>query len=114
MIVGNIATLRPLFQRFLRLGSDNSHASRFAPGGSSGLGKHQHPYKSFDTAHEMGLVKGEAKATAETDIHGTIGKGTASSESDGESQKRILDQPGRRKVAKGGIIVSKQIDIHRS
>jgi hypothetical protein len=109
MIVGNIATLRPLFRRILHLGTEESDPSnsKGTPSGFSNV-KRAHPYKPFDIDedHELAGVSGRGKGTLlETQIHGGR-DGRSSLSSDSESQKHILDNKH--------IVVSQQVEISRS
>ncbi|KAF2651340.1 hypothetical protein K491DRAFT_607097 [Lophiostoma macrostomum CBS 122681] len=113
MIVGNIATLRPLFRTMLNLGSDESAQalSKGMPGGS-GIPKHSHPYKSFDGDYELNTVVGKDVNVTPTRIHGgENGRGSISS--DNESQKRILDtgKKGKRMSRNREMDVSQQVEI---
>ena len=109
MLVGNIATLRPLFQRMLHLGSeDASHRSGATPKILSGA-KLSHPYKSFDQEHELGGVGVGVKRddnVMSTQIYG--GETRGSTESEGGSQRGILEGGKQR------IFVSQQVEISRS
>ncbi|KAF2635850.1 hypothetical protein P280DRAFT_553421 [Massarina eburnea CBS 473.64] len=116
MIVGNIATLRPLFRRVLHLDSSSSTDphSNVTPRVLNNANL-SHPYRSLDRDHELGVVVGVG-AGQTTRIRGgqTAGGGgrDSPSGSDNESQKEIL---GSSSNGKGrGILVSKQVDISRS
>jgi hypothetical protein len=115
MIVGNIATLRPLFRTLLHLGSDESAPalSKSTPGGS-GIPRHSHPYEPFDHDYELGTAVGKNDNVVSTRIHGGEG-GRESMSSDNESQKRILDpgEKGKRLSRNKGIVVSKQVETSR-
>ena len=104
MIVGNIATLRPLFLRVFRLGSENSSHSH--PNGTpKAFGTDRsHPYRSFGPDHELETVVGRS-----TRIQG--GDGRSSVSSDGASEKQILGRGGN---PANRIVVSKEVEITRS
>lgn len=104
MIVGNIATLRPLFLRVFRLGTEGSSdpRSNLTPRVRGGLDR-SHPYRSFGPAHEMDAMAGRS-----TQVRGGDGRGSLSS--DGASEKEILSKPGNS----NGIIVSRQVEITHS
>ncbi|KAF1955477.1 hypothetical protein CC80DRAFT_549159 [Byssothecium circinans] len=111
MIVGNIATLRPLFRRVLKLDSSSPSGphSNGTPRGPNNANR-SHPYKSFDPEHELGTVVGNGRTT---DIRGgeqTHVGGRDSLGSDNESQKEILAGEGKNR----GIFVSKQVDVSRT
>ncbi|KAH9880280.1 hypothetical protein IAQ61_000569 [Plenodomus lingam] len=117
MIVGNIATLRPLFHRMLHLGSESSgpRPSNDTPG-SDNTPKHMHPYKPFDTEHELGTLdesvccKGGDHVS--TEILGAKGRqGSIYSES--ESQKQFLEKWEDRSPSRGAIVVSQHVEISR-
>ena len=114
MLVGNIATLRPLFQRMLNLGSSGSEQpySDELPRGISN-GNRSHPYQSFDPELELGTVidpKDEQMPAVR------IRGGRSSVSSDCESQKQILEKgdealPMPRN--KDGIVVSQHVEVTR-
>ncbi|PSN73325.1 hypothetical protein BS50DRAFT_653796 [Corynespora cassiicola Philippines] len=118
MIVGNIATLRPLFRRTLKLGSDDSakaHSDGTPVG--SGMRNRSHPYKPFDTDFELGTVPdNNGDDPLSTQGHGgRLGRNSTSS--DNESQKQILEKTQDRsqvRYSTKGIVVSKQVEITRS
>ncbi|KAI8941800.1 hypothetical protein NX059_003001 [Plenodomus lindquistii] len=112
MTVGNIATLRPLFQRVLSLGSGGS-----GPGKSNrttaitSTPGRTHPYKPFDPDHELGVLDNNKGDHVSTHIHaGQIGRDSVSS--DNESQKEILEKSAM--PPKRGIVVSQQVEISHS
>jgi hypothetical protein len=119
MMVGNIATLRPLFRHLLHLGSEDSSSpaqshSKGISGGSA-LPKLSHPYKTFGHDYELGTVLGKGEeGVLETQIRGGDGR-RGSLDSDSESQKRILDTDNkhRRYSRSQGIVVSQQVEITR-
>ncbi|KAF2792979.1 hypothetical protein K505DRAFT_306634 [Melanomma pulvis-pyrius CBS 109.77] len=115
MIVGNIATLRPLFRGMLNLGSDNSvqELSKGTPAGS-GHPNRPHPYRSFDHDFELGtVVDKKVDNLVSTQIHGGQ-NGRNSISSDNESQKHILEKSDGRFSRNNGIVVSQQVDISHS
>ncbi|KAI4927831.1 hypothetical protein J4E85_006343 [Alternaria conjuncta] len=111
MLVGNIATLRPLFQRLLHLGSSGSHQPRSGtPHGVSNPDR-SHRYKPFDTELELGTVADNQ------DTHMPAIKvhaGRVSVSSDSESQKEILEKNDRFvNNNKDSIVVSRHVEISR-
>jgi hypothetical protein len=121
MIVGNIATLRPLFRRVLRLGADSQESSsKNTPGNAHSGPIRSHPYKPFDHEHELGAVGGamrkdNANINIETRIRGGAYTGRESLSSDNESQRQILG--GERNggfYRSKGILVSQEVEIRRS
>ena len=116
MIVGNIATLRPLFRRALKLdGSAPSGPSGppdSAPGISNKSGQ-SHPYKSFDQDHdhELGNVLGGGRTNDIVGGRHVPGGGRDSlTGSDNDSQKEILGGGSKDR----GIMVSKHVEVSRS
>ncbi|KAH9870913.1 hypothetical protein J1614_006485 [Plenodomus biglobosus] len=113
MIVGNIATLRPLFKRMLNLGSDSSAQGR--PNGTPGDGsapRRMHPYKPFDHDYELDVRVDSRGNHVSTQIHGGQGE-RESIASETESQKHILEKSGSLPSSKRGIVVSQQVEINR-
>ncbi|KAI1878428.1 hypothetical protein JX265_000360 [Neoarthrinium moseri] len=123
MFVGNLSTLRPLFRTFLGLGSSGGDTvpTGLTPNGLPS--KSAHPYRSFDAGYEMGTVhstkdrKGDIATS--TQILGGLDKTSRGSlSSDGESQKNIVEKPSRgpgsHGFGPGGIVVSRQIDVHHN
>ncbi|KAL5335225.1 hypothetical protein BJX70DRAFT_375823 [Aspergillus crustosus] len=122
MIVGNIATLRPLFRNFFNntlrrvgyTGSRSSRPSRLA----SGYELSQHGGKS-ENGHTQGHGHGGgggylATVTEVQGAHGVEGRRGSSDASldDGDSQKRIFDGIGMNgHGGHGGVMVSRQVDI---
>lgn len=114
MLVGNIATLRPLFRHLLNLGSeDSTPAHTKGTPGNSGIPNRSHPYKSFDHDYELGTVVGKGDNRLSTQIHGGQ-PGRSSASSDNESEKQILKKSGNRFFQNKGIVVSQQVEISRS
>ncbi|KAH8900972.1 hypothetical protein GQ53DRAFT_633272, partial [Thozetella sp. PMI_491] len=120
MIVGNLATLRPLVRRMLQLdNSSGSGTSKFTPMGGR---ERAHPYRSFDT--ELGPIDGDRKNDIMSSIQIEGGtpttKGRASLSSDGDSQKLILEgtyknaTANKRRSGSHGIVVSRRVDISHS
>lgn len=105
MIVGNIATLRPLFLRVFKLGTEFSSGSRsHTTPRAFGRSERSQIHDTFDD-HELGNVSSNAARTKSDDI---------SVLSDSASEKGILHK-SRSSVGNGkGILVSKQIEISRS
>lgn len=87
MIVGNIATLRPLFLRVFRLGSESSSNPHSNATPRAFGTDRSHPYRSFGPEHELDTVVGRS-----TRIQG--GDGRSSLSSDGASEKQILGKGG--------------------
>jgi hypothetical protein len=113
MLVGNIATLRPLFQRMLRLGSSGSQQphSGGTPHGPSNGGR-SHRYKPFDHELELGTIA-DNKDGVIPSIQVRGGHGSVSS--DTESQKEILEKNDRfLSNNKDSIVVSRQVEVSRS
>jgi hypothetical protein len=113
MLVGNIATLRPLFQRLLHLGSSGSHQphSGGTPHGLSN-GERSHRYKPFDHELELGTVT-DNKDRHVPSIQVHAGRGSVSSDS--ESQKEILEKNDRfLSNNKDSIVVSRHVEVSRS
>jgi hypothetical protein len=115
MIVGNIATLRPLFQRMLRLGSDHSAEipSKGTPGAASNPNR-SHPYKSFDQDYELGVI---ASKNGDNSMSTQIRGGQLSRDSlssDNESQKQILGMSNDGYDRNKDIIVSHGVEISHS
>ena len=111
MLVGNIATLRPLFQRMLHLGSSHSEDPRSKdPPGRISQPHRSHPYR--DLEFELGTVADKRDdGLTSIQIHG----GRESISSDNESQKQILENSDRLlERNKESIIVSQQVEINRS
>jgi hypothetical protein len=104
MIVGNIATLRPLFLRVFHLGTEGSSypRSNATPLGLGGPDR-SHPYRSFGPVYEL-----ETVASRSTKIKGRDGRSSPSSDS--ASEKEILGKAGNA----NRILVSKQVKIIRS
>jgi hypothetical protein len=126
MLVGNIATLRPLFRKMLDLGGSDSNTAptqlMMTPNGMPSSS--YHPYKSFDHQYEMGAV-GSGKTDSNmnsTQIHGGADKTSRSSiSSDSDSQKQIIEnnkrtsrEQGQQPYSAGGIVVSRQINVSHS
>ncbi|KNG49338.1 hypothetical protein DDE82_008422 [Stemphylium lycopersici] len=114
MLVGNIATLRPLFQRMLNLGSSGSEQpySDESPRGISN-GNRSHPYQSFDPELELGTVI-DPKDDQMPAVR--IRGGRSSAWSDCESQKQILEKgdealPMSRN--RDEIVVSQHVEVTR-
>ncbi|KAL4882178.1 hypothetical protein BJY04DRAFT_217500 [Aspergillus karnatakaensis] len=117
MIVGNVATLRPLFRSFFdstlrRAGyTSRSRPSRLA----SGYELSQHGGKSGDHPATGYL----ATVTEVQGNHGRNGERSSDELSDGDSQKRIFDGVGMGMghgvngagANHGGVMVSRQVDI---
>ncbi|KAL3478536.1 hypothetical protein BJX99DRAFT_224281 [Aspergillus californicus] len=104
MIVGNIATLRPLFRRFfertLRRTGYSSRPSRLA----SNYELSQHGGKPDNG--------GNAYLSTVTEVQGAHGRRERDSESsDGDSQKRIFDGVQGTTGQHGDIMVSRQVNI---
>ncbi|KAF2846667.1 hypothetical protein T440DRAFT_541093 [Plenodomus tracheiphilus IPT5] len=114
MLVGNIATLRPLFQRMLRLGSEGSAQGRSngTPGDSSAPVR-THPYKPFDPDYELGILDDNKTDHISTQIHGGRNR-RESVFSDSESQTQILEKSDGLPSRKRGIVVSQQVEISHS
>lgn len=123
MLVGNIATLRPLFRKMLRLGGSDSNGTTpsklMTPNGVPS--NSQHPYKSFDHNYELNSMNGgRDKSNMSTQIHGGMEKNSRSSlSSDSDSQKQIIENKktgrGQQKAyLPGGIVVSRQINVSHS
>lgn len=117
MFVGNLATLRPLFRRMLKLGgSDNDTApNKLTPNGFPSQSRRT--YKSFDASYELGSVSQSTEKDGavlnSTQIRGGVdGVGRSRISSDTESQKQILDT-ATRSYGPNDIMVSRQINISR-
>lgn len=109
MLVGNVATLRPLFRHMLHLGSEDSGGpSNLSGANPVSNAKRSHPYKSFDQDHELGGIGG--KRDLSTQIYSGQRPGSASSDND--SQKHILDDNNANHSKR--IMVSQQVEISRS
>ena len=114
MLVGNIATLRPLFSRMFNLGgsTNNSVAPITGRGNASSAfpNSSRRTYTPFDTSYELGTMSTEANSKnsniTTTQIHGG-GPERSSVVSDSESQERILEETR----GPHGINVSRQINI---
>ncbi|KAF1947727.1 hypothetical protein EJ02DRAFT_449209 [Clathrospora elynae] len=112
MLVGNIATLRPLFRHALNLGSEDSGlaGSKYIPGGTVDPSR-AHPYKSFDHDYELGtVVPNQEGNVLSTQIKG----GRSSESSDNESQKQILEKCDKYHPESKEIVVINQVDINVS
>jgi hypothetical protein len=113
MLVGNIATLRPLFQRLLHLGSSGSQQphSGGTPHGISGDGGRSHRYKPFDHEVELGtIVDNKDGHIPSIQVRG----GRSSVSSDSESQKEILEKNHRfLNSNKDSIVVSRHVEVSR-
>ena len=104
MLVGNVATLRPLFHRVLRLGANGSEQAN-TRGETPGLAsskRQSHTYRPFYMDLELGTTTDNIfESQLSNQIHG----GRTSLGSDSESQKQSRD--------KSGIIVSHQVEVSR-
>ncbi|KAI5371997.1 hypothetical protein J4E82_009299 [Alternaria postmessia] len=113
MLVGNIATLRPLFQRLLHLGSSGSQQphSGGTPHGISGDGGRSHRYKPFDHEVELGTIADNKDGVIPSiQVRG----GRSSVSSDSESQKEILEKNDRFvNNNKDSIVVSRHVEVSR-
>lgn len=113
MLVGNIATLRPLFQWLLHLGSSSSQQphSGGTPHGISGDGGRSHRYKAFDHEVELGTIADNKDAVIPSiQVRG----GRSSVSSDSESQKEILEKSDRfLNNNKDSIVVSRHVEVSR-
>jgi hypothetical protein len=111
MLVGNIATLRPLFQRLLHLGSSGSQQphSGETPHGLSNDGGRSHRYKPFDHELELGTIA-DNKDGHMPSIQVRGGRDSVSSDS--ESQKEMLGKNDRfLNNNKDSIVVSRHVEV---
>ncbi|KAL1799703.1 hypothetical protein ACET3X_000045 [Alternaria dauci] len=114
MLVGNIATLRPLFQRILHLGSGSSQQphSGGTPQGISGDGGRSHRYKPFDHELELGTIADNKDPHSPS--FQVRGGRKNSVFSDSESQKEILEKNHRfLNNNKDSIVVSRHVEVSR-
>lgn len=140
MIVGNIATLRPLLRRFVNFGGSDgrSGGNNKTPGRLGAYPGHPaYQYKSFDgpgaKSYEMSSSEGSKFGSGGTSTQIRSGgveppsflfndSKRPSSESDGDSQKQILNdvengglstpaRPAKTASSGSGIIVSRQIHV---
>lgn len=102
MIVGNVATLRPLFRRLfdrtLRRTGYSSRPSRLA--------------SNYELSQHGGKTDaGNAYLSTVTEVQGAGRSGRDSESSDGDSQKRIFDGVQGTTGQHGDIMVSRQVNI---
>jgi hypothetical protein len=131
MLVGNIATLRPLFRKMLRLGGSDSNTTPSKLMTPNGIPSNsQHPYKSFDHNYELNSIGGQRDnkgSNMSTQIQGGMEKNSRSSlSSDSDSQRNIFDTTnattnnnnkggrGQKSYMPTGIVVSRQINVSHS
>lgn len=100
MVVGNTATLRPLFS--ILLDRKNSEYKKY--GNSVGISSSHHTRGAFSQSYELRDGKNIHHTTASA-----IEKGRTGSVSDGDSQNEILDNGQRPGVA--DILVSRQVVV---
>lgn len=110
MIVGNLATLRPLFRRMFGSGSESSTSTGAVPT-IGGVSSRSHPYKSFDPDYDLGPILGNSELTSTQVQSGHDSERHARPSSDSDSQKQILEMPIREQ---GGIVVSRQFKVSRA
>lgn len=114
MLVGNLATLRPLFRRMFNLGgsdirSTSTHSATKVP--QSFLSSTCRKYKPFDANYKLGAVKRDTVykelIPTSTQMQGGIdGRPRSSIASDSESQKQIIQNSREPNVVVVSQIIS--------
>jgi len=104
MLVGNVATLRPLFHHVLRLGANGSEQANTRGGapGTAGSKRRSHGYMPFDMDLDLDATTDNI---FESQLSNQIHDSRTSLGSDSESQKQSRD--------KSKIIVTLQVEVSR-